>query len=63
MECFVVKIIDNTFSVIILLANVNLPLDQVVGQLRLEMDKKAWNKEVGERVWIQMDDRDLLLLS
>ncbi len=63
MECFVVKIIDNTFSVIILLANVNLPLDQVIGQLRLEMDKKAWNKEVGERVWIQMDERDLLLLS
>lgn len=67
--CKVVKIIDNTFSVIVMLKNVKQEETQQeensyenYSEIRLEIGKQEWEEVKGEQIQIKLNKENLLLL-
>ncbi|MFA9378654.1 MAG: sulfate/molybdate ABC transporter ATP-binding protein [Lachnotalea sp.] len=70
MLCRVVKIIDNTFTTIVMLKNVNIDEQNVAregkfenySEIRLEIGKQEWQEVKGEQIRIKLAQEELLLL-
>jgi molybdate transport system ATP-binding protein len=68
--CRIIKTIDNTFTTIVLLENMNMQSlnkreegFEKYSEIRLEMDKKSWEAIKGDRIRIKLSPEDLLLLK
>lgn len=75
MQCQIVRVIEDVFSMIIMVKPVTVPdnekrslLEQNYKYIRLEMAKEVWNSYVTEGLgksgllWIQIDSKDIMLL-
>jgi molybdate transport system ATP-binding protein len=68
--CRVIKIIDNTFSVIVILKNICMDVEKInmdkkfenYSEIRLELGKQEWEEVKGEQIRIKLPKKDLLLL-
>ena len=63
IQCDVLKVIDNTFSYIIMLRNVLEKSNETNTQIRMEMRKDDWERMKGNQIFIRLDEDNLLLLS
>lgn len=68
--CRVIKIIDNTFSIIVMLRNIYMEDDKIsdeiisekFSEIRLELGKQEWEEVKGDQIRIKLSEESLLLL-
>lgn len=72
VQCQVLRVIENVFSMVVMVRLTTAPsvkdvvessVEQRKGCIRLEMEKDVWRSyDAGEMLWIQIDSKDVMLL-